>query len=336
MPPEKPAENTRNIMLARLMPTAIMLAAMCIASYGSQLWGATAPEKLLAEGKVDEAIEVLAAQIQNSPTAETYNLLCRAEFELDNWDAGIADCEKAVALAPDNGIDHLWLGRIYGEKADKTSFLKAAGLARKVHAEFQRSVELLPDSWQARTDFAEFELEAPGMVGGNEDKARAQAEALLALNPGMAHWVLARIAQKHKNNDAAEQEYRLAIEASHGGVSAWVSLAGFYRHLNRLDDMEQALMQMESRPVDRPGALMDAANLLLRSGRGYPLATRLTRKYLSASTDEEQPAFKAHYVLGELLEKQGDRESAEKEFRISLSMAHDFKRAQEGLKRVER
>jgi len=50
-----------------------------------------------------------------------------------------------------------------------------------------------PSSWnpavgKARTDLAEFYLEAPGIVGGGEDKARAQAALLLPLNPGMAHW----------------------------------------------------------------------------------------------------------------------------------------------------
>ena len=212
---------------------------------------------------------------------------------------------------------------------------------KKVHVEFEKAVELAPDNWEARTDLAEFYLEAPGMVGGSEEKARAQADALLALNPGMAHWVRARIAQKHKNNDDAEQEYHLAIEASHGGARAWVSLAGFYHKTNRLDEMDHALLtlessKMESRPLDRPAALMDAASMLLRSDRDYPLATRLVRRYLASPTDEEWPAFKAHYVLGELLEKQNDRSGAAEEYRASLAMAHNFSHAQQGLSRVDR
>jgi len=302
---------------------------------------ADTPQSLLAAGQVDRATQTLSQQIQSQPTAEAYNLLCRADFELDNWDAGIPACEKAVQLAPNNGLYHLWLGRIYGEKADRTSFLKAAGLAKKVHAEFEKAVELSPESWQARTDLAEFYLEAPGIVGGSEEKARAQSDVLLTLNPGMAHWVRARIAQKHKDNDAAEQEYRLAIEASHGGARAWVNLAGFYRHNNRLDEMDRTLLtlesqSMESRPLDRPAALMDAASMLLRSNRDYPLATRLVRRYLASPTDEEWPAFKAHYLLGELLEKQADRQGAAAEYRVTLNMAHNFAHAEEGLRRVER
>jgi len=297
---------------------------------------ADAPQQLLADGRVDQAVQNLQQQIHTTPTAEAYNLLCRAQFELDAWDAGIPACEKAVSLAPDNGLYHLWLGRIYGEKADRTNFFKAAGLAKKVRTEFERAVEFAPNNCEARIDLAEFYLEAPGIVGGGENKARAQADLLLTMNPGMAHWVRARIAQKNKDMVTAEQEYRAAIEATHGGARAWLNLAGFYRHTGRLDEMEEALRTMETRPVDRPAALMDGASMLFRTGRSYPMAVRLIRSYLTSATDEEWPAFKAHNLLGELLEKQGDRRAAAEEYRTALSMAHTFTRAQDGLQRVAR
>jgi tetratricopeptide (TPR) repeat protein len=321
------------------LPTIARLARFVIASLltlsAPLAVGADSPQSLLAGGRVDQAVEALQQQIQTSPTPEAYNLLCRAHIQLDNWDAGIPACEKAVALAPDNGLYHLWLGRIYGEKADRAGFLSAAGLAKKVRTEFERAVEFAPGSWQARTDLAEFYLEAPAIVGGGKDKARAQAALLAPLNPAMAHWVLARIAERNKDNATAEQEYRAAIDASHSGAIAWLNLAGFYRHTSRFDEMEQALRTMESSPLDRPGALVDGASLLLRTGRDYPMAIRLLRRYVTSSTTvEEAPVFKAHCLLGELVEKQGDRPAAAEEYRAALAMAHSFRRAQEGLKRV--
>ena len=123
---------------------------------------------------MDEAINALHGQIIASPNdAMAHNLLCRAYFSLGDWDRGVSDCEKAVTLAPDNSQFHLWLGRIYGEKADKASFLTAAGLARRVAREFEAAVHLNPRSIDARTDLAEFYLEAPGIVGGGRDKARS-------------------------------------------------------------------------------------------------------------------------------------------------------------------
>jgi tetratricopeptide (TPR) repeat protein len=298
---------------------------------------AQTPQDLLSTGHADQAIQTLEQQIHTAPTAENYNLLCRAQLELGAWDAGIPPCEKAVALAPDNGLYHLWLGRVYGEKADRSNFISAAGLAGKVRTEFERAVELSPNSWEARTDLAEFYLEAPAIMGGGKDKARAQATLIAPLNPAMSHWVLARIAQKNKDNGTAEQEYRNAIDVSHGGARSWVGLAGFYRRANRLDEMELALRTGESSPLDRPAALVDGAGLLLQTGRDYPLAIRLLRRYIASSnTTEEAPVFKAHALLGELLEKQGDRTAAAEEYRAALALAHSYRPALDGLARVTR
>jgi len=127
----------------------------------------SADSKLLAEGRVDQAISSIQHKIGAAPKdAESYNLLCRAYFMLNDWDKGIAACEKAVSLDSGNAQYHLWLGRIYGEKADRANFFSAAGLAKKVRNEFETAVRLNPNSADARTDLAEFYLEAPGIVGG--------------------------------------------------------------------------------------------------------------------------------------------------------------------------
>ncbi|HUO26676.1 MAG TPA: tetratricopeptide repeat protein [Candidatus Aquilonibacter sp.] len=298
---------------------------------------AAAPQDLLAAGRVDQAIQSLQQEINGSPNAEAYNLLCRSYFTLEQWDRGIAACLKAVDLAPDNSRYHLWLGRIYGEKADHVNFLSAASLAGKVRTEFERAVALNPENYEARTDLAEFYLEAPGIVGGGQDKARAQADLIAPKNPAVADWIRGRIAEKNKDESTAEREYRAAIAASRGGARAWLNLALFYRQTRHYDQMEQALSRLESAPLDHPAALMDGASILLHADRNFPLAARLLQRYLASSTTvEEAPVFKAHYLLGELLEKQGDRQAAAEEYRASLSLAHDFGSAREGLRRVER
>jgi len=298
---------------------------------------ADSAKDLLAAGRIDDAIGTLQARLNTkSDDAQAYNLLCRAYFTLDDWDHGIAACEKAVSLDPNTGVYHLWLARIYGEKADSVNFLSAAGMAGKIRKEFERAVACDPDSAEARTDLAEFYLEAPRIVGGGKDKARAQIGPLAKLNPAMAHWVSGRIAEKNKETATAEREYRAAIDASHGGARAWLDLALFYRHVARFDDMVTALQHVASAPVDYPEALTDGANTLLRTNRDYPLAMQLVRRYLSSTPVETSPVFKAHYLLGQLLEKQGDKEAAAQEYRAALALAHEFKRAQEALDRVSR
>jgi tetratricopeptide (TPR) repeat protein len=292
---------------------------------------------LLALGRVDDAITTLRAKINSSPDdAQAYNLLCRSYFELHAWNDGIPACEKAVALQNDESLYHLWLGRIYGEKADSSNFLTAANLAGKVRDELQKAVQLNPDSADARTDLAEFYLEAPGIIGGGRDKAEAQAQALAKLAPDRAHWVYARIAEKNKDFATAEKEYRAAIEASHGSAHDWFNLALFYSHQKDYDAMQRTLVHTMSLPIDQPEVRMESAELLIRAGRDFPDAIQWLHQYLSGPTVEAAPAFKAHYLLGTVLEKQGEQQQAAQEYEAALSLAKNYSPAAAALKHLDR
>jgi len=294
------------------------------------------PRQLLAEGRADDAVRVLQQQVSLHPAdAESFNLLCRAYFMMDEWDPALEACQRAVSLAPQNSMYQLWLGRVYGEKADHSSIFSAPGLAKQARSAFERAVQLDPGNWEARADLGEFYAEAPGIVGGGKDKARAQGDALMAINPAMGHWVLARIAEKDKQPDVAEREYRAEIAASHSGARAWLDLAGFLRHEKRYDEMKQALRTLNSSLLDRPEALLHAAQQLFRSDLDLPFAVGLLERYLKAPV-EDGPAFKAHDLLGQIYEKQGDKRTAADQFRAALALAHSYTRAQENLKRVER
>lgn len=293
---------------------------------------------LLATGHVDEALNALRTHIAQSPNdALAHNLLCRAYLTLGDWDRGISACERAVSLAPDNSQYHLWLGRVYGEKADRSTWITAAGLAKHVRSEFETAVRLNPNNVDARTDLAEFYLEAPGIVGGGKDKAEQQAETLLSLDPPMAHWVKARLAEKKGDVSTAEAEYKLAVTASNNAATQWLNLGIFYKHRQRWDEMEQALSHVRTARLDRGDALVDAADMLLRTGRNLPEAAQLLRSYLNSDAKVEQaPAFKAHFLLGNAVEKLGDKQTAAAEYRSALALAHDFHPAQEALQRVNR
>jgi tetratricopeptide (TPR) repeat protein len=296
---------------------------------------ADSAKDMLAAGRIDEAITVLNGRLSSAPTdAESSNLLCRSYFAMEDWDRAESACKRAVALDSNNSRFHLWLGRVYGGKADRANFLSAASLAGKVREEFERAVQLNPKDVDARTDLAEFYLEAPGIVGGGEDKAREQARTIATANPARARWVYARIAEKKKDAKTAEREYRQYIELSNGDADAWLNLALFLRRQKRFEEMEEALVKTSQAPMPKLDVLVDAAQILFRSGRSFPFAVQLLKRYLETGPVEEAPAFKAHYLLGMLLEKQGDKAGAAQQYRASLALARNFGRAQQALNRV--
>lgn len=292
------------------------------------------PGQLLASGHVDQAISALENRVATSPSdAQAFNLLCRARMTLGDWDAGIADCQRAVALEPKNSQYHLWLGRVYGEKADHSNFLAAAGLAKKVHKEFEIAVELNPNNLEARADLAEFYVEAPGIVGGGRDKAEVQARELGALDPSQGHLVRAQIAEKQNDLGTAEDEYTAAVQSSGGLPGAWLNLAKFYDRRGRPDRMQSALHQATSGPQSQH-VLMGAAEVLIHRKHDLPVAVGLLRRYLGGEMVEDGPAFKAHYLLGTLLEETGDRAGAAEQYQAALALAASFAPAQNGLRRL--
>jgi tetratricopeptide (TPR) repeat protein len=291
----------------------------------------------LAAGRIDEAITELNGRLSSSPgDAESSNLLCRAYFALEDWNRAESSCRKAASLDPDNSRFHLWLGRVYGEKADRANFLAAAGLAGKVRGEFERAVQLNPKDVDARLDLAEFYLAAPGIVGGGEQKARQQAQFIATVNPAREHWVYARIAEQKKDAATAEREYHQYIDLSKGDAEAWLNLALFLRRQKRFDEMEQAIVKLSQAPMPKLDVLVEASQMLYRAGRNYPFATQLLNRYLAAGPVEAAPAFKAHHQLGLLLEKQGDKAGAVHEYRASLALVRNFGLAQQALNRVAR
>ncbi len=292
-------------------------------------------EELLAKGRADEAIALLHSQLAQNPNdAGTYHLLCRAHFDFQDWNEAISACEKAAELNPSSSREHLWLGRSYGEKADASNFMIAVGLAKKVRSEFETAVQLDPNNTEARSDLAEFYLEAPGIVGGGKDKAESQAKTLANLDAAKAHWINGRIAEKNKDLTRAENEYHAAITASNGGGNDWLNLASFYRRQQRLNEMEQALRRAVAAPPTQPEVIMEAGETLVRAGRDIPLAISWLQKYLAGPTVELAPAFKAYYWLGQAQEKVGDFRAAADSYRNALRLAKGYNRARDALNRV--
>lgn len=172
-------------------------------------------------------------------------------------------------------------------------------------------------------------------MGGGRDKAEAQAQQLTIADPVKAGWLKGQLAEKYKDRAAAENEYRAAIQASHGAAGAWLNLASFYRRTSRLDAMEDAIGHASSAPMNQPQILIECAQMLLASNRNLPEATALLRRYLTSSPNvEAAPAFQAHYLLGTALEQQGDKPAAALEYRASLSLARSFTLAQSALDRL--
>lgn len=295
---------------------------------------------LLQSGKANEALQVLNSQVQTNPNDSlAYNLMCRVHYQLEHWEEAIRAAEKSVALAPQDSEYHQWLARAYGRKAEAAGPLAALSLVRKVKNEFEKAVALDPEgkNLSARSDLSEFYIEAPFFMGGDKSKARRLVEFVRNRDAALAASMLAHLDEKQNAKEHAERDYKAAIQASGDMARYWVALAAFYRRQGRIGEMEEALTKSLNTPREDKIALFDGAVVLLAAGRNFPEATRMLKRYLSPDDPvEDGPAFHAHYMLGLLQEKQGNREAATAEYHAALALASGYRPAQDALARMGR
>src|SRR5712692_3651571 len=101
-----------------------VLAPFLLLVFSSSAIAADSPQDMLSAGRVDDAITALNQRVAANPKdAQAFNLLCRAFFQYEDWDRAESRCKKAVELDPNNSRFHRWLGRVYGEKANRANIL---------------------------------------------------------------------------------------------------------------------------------------------------------------------------------------------------------------------
>lgn len=279
----------------------------------------------LSQGRADDALHLLDTTLRLNPSdGEALNLRCRVLYAEERWDDAIQDCEHSVQAAPGNSSYHMWLGRAYGEKADRVSFVTAYKMAKLIHAEFETAASLDPKSGEALSDLGQYYLEAPAFLGGGMNKAEGIVAQLDTFAPDRAHDLRARIAEQKKDYVVAEKEFRARVAVSRTPAQAWMDLGAFYWRRNRTDAMT-ATLKGGADVANHTSALVDGASTLVQAKQQPDLAIAWMRQYLSGNAlSEDAPAFAVHRQLGDLLKSQGNTEGAEQEYAAARALAKDY------------
>jgi len=100
--------------------------------------------------------------------------------------------------------------------------------------------------------------------------------------------------------------------------------------------MQSAVQSALALPHKRAESYFDAGSELYLGNRDLPGAVQCLQKYLSSGElVESAPAFRAHYLIGQLDEKMGRNGAAAAEYQASLALASDFAPARKALSRIQ-
>jgi len=228
-------------------------------------------DQLMENKKYEEAISLLETIIeQNDENAPAYFKLGTCWFFLEDFDEAVDAFDEAVELEGTNAEYYLWLGNALGRKTRDASIFKQPFLAPKIKDAYERSVELDPTLVDARIGLIQFNLQAPGIMGGDTDEARLHIEKLIEMGELQGKFLLASYYNQEDKPDSAMIVYD-SLEREIGNDPDYFNFYNQYGYMllnqKRYDDaIEKFEKQVELAP--------DRANSYDSLGDGYRAAGR--------------------------------------------------------------
>ncbi len=290
-------------------------------------------------GRYNRAVDALNSAISKSPNdASLHLLLGESYYQLREFPRAVTSFERAVQLAPKDSDYHDWLGKSYGRRAEEGLFLSAMSWARKAHREFEIAVELNPQNFEAQRDLIRYEMNAPGVVGGGDDKALKHIDALEKIDPIQGQLARGEFFATKKRMPEADAVFGKILESDADRAGVYFEVSDYFRERANAEKMGEAVEKAgRIDPEDRRLKFYKGVFLVME-GKSPIEAETLLKSYVATVPDNSDlpPHAAAREWLGKLYESLGRFSEAAEEYRLSLSLDPHNKRVEEELKRVQR
>lgn len=260
----------------------------------------TRAHNLYQQTEYKQSLAVLEKQ-QTPKDAATLQLMGQNLFMLGEYRRATEVLEKAVALDPNNPKLAHWLGRTYGRRAETANPFLAPGFASKTGQMFEKAVELDPTDKDALGDLLDFYLEAPGFLGGGVQKAEQLAQMILRQDQAEGHYAQGIVADRKKEFDTAEQQFRRAAELAPRQVGRVLVLARYLANHGRVKESDALFEQAARMAPNSPRVMFDRASVYIKENRDLDEARKLLEQYLkSPLTPDDPPRERAEALLKKL------------------------------------
>lgn len=319
-------------LLRRALLTAITLAASTTLSAQPAL--VDQARKLVDAERYAEAQQILKPM--GGTDAAAAFLLGKIALIQNDAPAAIDWLEKSVALNPRSSESYEWLGKSYGTQAQRASKLRLPGLAKKTKNAWEKAIALDPNNLEAKEDMITYYLQAPGFLGGSKEKAKAMAVDIRSRNAYRGGLVLAQVCGVIKDQACIEREFTGLVARYPDSTSVHSALAAHYTNAKQYD---KAFAVIDARLKLKPAeaavlyALGRTASI---SGQQLERGEQALKAYIAAPLPKGPAVANAHYRLGLIAEKRGDRVAARNEYQQALALNPKLEDAKKALSALGR
>ena len=259
----------------------------------------------------------------------------RAAMQARKFEDAATSFEHAIELNPNRSEYHLWLGHAYTRQLATANFIRKGIIGRRIGPQYDKAVELDSSSIAAAEARVDFYLEAPGMVGGGVDKAKTEAARLTHLNAYAGGFARAKIAEKEKAFEQAENEYRGLIRSFPDSARPVVVLATLLQNRERYAEAFEVIDARLARFPNDTVVIYQLGRAAAISGRELTRGEAALRKFLTLlGVSDPQSRASAHYRLGMIREKLGDVANARVQYDSAIVLNPRYDEAIAARKRL--
>ena len=257
--------------------------------------------KFLDEQQYKNAIQHFKKIVkQDEKNDSAYYYLGYAYLQNKDHNKAIDYLEKAIELNEKEARYHFQHGMALREKLMNSNFFKKAIVAPKMKAAFDKTVELNPKHIEGRKALIGFYLQAPAIAGGDLNKAKHHAKALVDLDKFHGHFLTGYAYNREEKFDSARIEY------------------------------EDAEKYFENSPKDP--AFFNAFGYVLIELKEYDLAIEKFKKQLEMVPNDAN----SHDSLGDGYRAAGKLDLALSEYKKALEIDPDFKPSKKNYKELKK
>lgn len=196
-------------------------------------------------------------------------------------------------------------------------------------------MELDGNNTNARFGLIDFYMIAPGVMGGSESKALAQAAEIRKRDSLDGHRAQARIYQRQKKMELARAEMIAAVREQPASGKAHYHYALFLfveKNFKGAAEEFESAIKLDASWMPSYFRLGQTAAM---AGNNFARGEEALKKYLTHTPGEEEPPLaRAWYWLGRIYEQQGKKGDAKQSYAKSLKLTPGAKEVVEAMKRV--